>query len=426
MRKWGDLTTSVPMTFWIIAALLACAATAALVWPLLGARIAQDPESTDSGRRLAVYRDRRDEIERERAVGRLTDAEAQTAQNELLDEVAVGFDEADVTPAAPTQARRRPIIALLVAILLPALALLTYQQVGAPHATDAEAVAGAGAMTATERLAQVQAAIAELQARTAADPEDGEAWAMLAAANKMIGENEKAIPAFERALALLGPHPRLLADLAEAIAITQGGRFAGRPTELLGQALANDPRDPKANGLMGAAMFQAGDMGRARTHLEALLAQLDPASQQAAQIRDVLADIGGDPGAAGETGDAPSAEGPTLVAGQVEIDAAQLADLPPSATVFVSARAPSGPRMPFAAVRQPLAHFNGGFALGDAQSMLAQRKLSDAGEVVVEVRISASGNAAPAAGDVFGVSAPVAPGAPGATDLVVRIDQVVP
>ena len=42
------------------------------------------------------------------------------------------------------------------------------------------------------------------------------------------------------------------------------------------------------------------------------------------------------------------------------------------------------------------------------------------------VRISASGDATPGPGDLFGVSEPVAPGAAEATDLVVRIDQVVP
>lgn len=413
------MTTSIPMSFWIIAALIACAATAAIVWPLLGARIAQDPESTDSGRRLAVYRDRRDEIERERAAGRLTEAEARAAEEELLDEVASSFDDI-AAPAGPRPARRRLGAAIAVAIALPLLAMLTYQQVGAPHAADPATLAAGN-----DPLAAVRTVMAELQARVAADPRDGEAWAMLAAANKLVGDHDTAIPAFERALDLLGPHARLLADLAESIAITQGGRFAGRPVELLRQALAVDPRDPKANGLMGAAMFQAGDMVLARKHLEALLAQLDPDGEQAAQIREVLAGLGGErPGAAPAAAAAPDAS--PLVAGQVEIDAGRRAQLPDDATVFVSARAPTGPRMPFAATRAPLSEFDGRFALGDAQSMLAQRPLSDAPEVVVEVRISASGDATPASGDLFGVSEPVAPGADAATDLVVRVDQVVP
>lgn len=419
------MTTSIPMSFWIIAALIACAATAAIVWPLLGARIAQDPESTDSGRRLDVYRDRRYEIEREREAGRLTESEARAAEAELLDEVASSFDESIAPAAGPVPARRRLGAAIAVAIGLPLLAMLTYQRVGAPHATDVATLASSPA----DALAQVRAVIAELEARVAASPDDGEAWAMLASANKLIGEHEAAIPAFERALRLLGPHARLLADLAESIAITQGGRFAGRPVELLGQALEADPRDPKANGLMGAAMFQAGDMVLARRHLEALLAQLDPDGEQAAQIRGVLASLGGaDPaaGASDATGADAAGDARPLVAGHVEIDAERRARLPGTATVFVSARAPGGPRMPFAATRVPLSEFEGRFALGDAQSMLAQRRLSDAAEVVVEVRISASGDATPGPGDLFGVSEPVAPGAAEATDLVVRIDQVVP
>lgn len=417
------------MAFWIIAALLSCAATAALVWPLFGARIAQDPESTDSGRRLAVYRDRRDEIERERAAGRLTDAEAKIAQDELLDEVATGFDEAGSRPVAPVQARRRPLIALAVAIVLPALALLTYQQVGTPQAGSAQAWEHPAPPTAADHLAQVQEAITELEARVAAEPGDADAWAMLATANRLIGEHEAAIPAYERAIALMGPHARLLADLAESIAITQNGHFAGRPVELLRQALEADPRDQKANGLMGAAMFQADDLDAARRHLGILLAQLDPASEQATQIREVLVSIGGDAGATGQSPDTripPPNDGPALVAGRVEIGATELAGLPAGAIVFVSARAPSGPRMPFAAIRKPLAQFDGSFALGDEESMVAQRRLSGADEVIVEVRISASGNAAPASGDLFGVSKPVVPGASDATDLVVRIDQVVP
>src|SRR5690606_8715429 len=175
----------------------------------------------------------------------------------------------------------------------------------------------------------------------------------------------------------------------------------------------------------------AGDMAGARKYLEALLGQLDPAGQQAAQIRAVLADIDGGGNAAdatdADTAPAPAAAGAAaLVAGHVELDAERRADLPGTATVFVSARAPSGSRMPFAATREPLAQFDGKFALGDAESMLAQRQLSDAPEVVVEVRISASGDAAPASGDLFGVSEPGAPGADAATALGLRADPVVP
>ncbi|MND08486.1 hypothetical protein D3C83_311080 [compost metagenome] len=49
--------------------------------------------------------------------------------------------------------------------------------------------------------------------------------------------------------------------------------------------------------------------------------------------------------------------------------------------------------------------------------------LSNASEVVVEARISVSGNAVPSSGDLIGSSAAVVPGA---TGLAITIDRVVP
>lgn len=417
------------MIFWILVALLVGAAIAAIVWPLVGARIGQDPQAADSRQRLAVYRDRREEIEREKRSGRLTEAEARSTEQELLDEVAAGFDEAELAATPSAAARRRPLAAVLVTLLIPLLAVIVYLEVGSPHLSDS-AAAGQDprAEELRERIAQVRGAITEFEARVAQEPDDAEAWAALGAAHKLIGENSEAIPAFERALALHGPHSRLLTDLAEAVALTQDGRFAGRPTELLEQALATNPLDAKANGLMGAAMFQVGDMERARNYLETLLAQLDPGSPQAQQIRDAIARTGtaAAPDSPGDATPPAASSAPALVSGRVEIDPRQRANVPGTAVVFISARAPTGPRIPYAAARHALAGFDGSFALADAQSMVATRKLSDASEVVVEVRISATGNATPASGDLFGVSQAVAPGSPEATSLLVAVDQSVP
>ena len=52
----------------------------------------EDLSGSDEARRLAVYRDRRAEIESERRAGRLGDEEAARAQEELLDDAAVQFE----------------------------------------------------------------------------------------------------------------------------------------------------------------------------------------------------------------------------------------------------------------------------------------------------------------------------------------------
>ena len=63
------------------------------------------------------------------------------------------------------------------------------------------------------------------------------------------------------------------------------------------------------------------------------------------------------------------------------------------------------------------------FTLTDEMAMSPAATISKAGKVVIEARVSKSGEVKPQAGDLAGTSAPVAPGA---TDVRVTIDRVVP
>jgi cytochrome c-type biogenesis protein CcmH len=79
--------------------------------------------------------------------------------------------------------------------------------------------------------------------------------------------------------------------------------------------------------------------------------------------------------------------------------------------------------MPLAVVRIPASELPKEFTLDDSMGMAAGAKLSSAGEVVVEARLSRTGNALPQPGDLFGRSAPVKPGT---TGLRITVDQTVP
>jgi cytochrome c-type biogenesis protein CcmH len=79
--------------------------------------------------------------------------------------------------------------------------------------------------------------------------------------------------------------------------------------------------------------------------------------------------------------------------------------------------------MPLAALRIRASELPRDFALDDTMGMAAGTKLSSASEVIVEARLSRTGNALPQPGDLFGKSGPIKPGA---TGLRITIDQVVP
>lgn len=454
------------MLLWVSIAVATLVATAAIVWPLLSSRPPVQADARDEDRRrLAVFRDRRNEIERERAAGRLSDADAEQAQADLLRQVAEDLPEAGTAPqgtapgraaAAASDARPRSaaaapgraatLVALALALLVPLIAVGVYHRVGAPELASLDLRAGHPPVDAGD----VEALVAGIEQRTRERPDDGEAWAMLAEARRMQGRHAEAVAAFEQATRLLPADARLLADYAESLAVLAKGDFSGRPTELLERALAADPDEAKAIALMGAAQYRLGNLEAARGYLKKLLDSLPAGSDDAAQIGQVLARVdselaqggarssagtpaapsagsgasaGGSaaPAAAGEA-QAPGATAASSVTGTVSIDAGLADRVRAGDTLYVIARQAGGPPIPIAAVRETNARLPMKFTIGDADAMDPSRRLSSAESLVLEARLSRSGNAMRQPGDLYGQLAGVAPGQ---HDVAIVIDRVV-
>ncbi len=430
------------MLFWVLVGSLTIAALLPIVWPLLRARSQAAPDESLSPL-VAVFRDRRREINTEREAGRLTALEAEAAQAELLDQMATELppeslgqvEPDDQRPMAGAQTAMR-IAALAIALLLPASAVLVYQSLGAPELASADPAE----MSGTLDEARIKAMIEDLEKRVTTNPDDGEAWMMLGGARKFLGDHASAIQAFDRALQRVPPGARLLAELAESIAITQQGRFSGRPLALLEQALALDAEDPKGIALMGAAQFQAGNLAAARVHLKKLLDSMPQDRPEREELTGVLARIDAQIGQAGPQPGAaqppvPAASGQPApqahaadvsqagaISGRISVAPEFMARAGEARTLFVFARAPAGPRVPYAVLRIDNPTLPLDFTLDDALAMDSARRLSSAETVVIEARLSRSGNALRQPGDLFGESPSVKPGAKG---LALRIDQEV-
>jgi cytochrome c-type biogenesis protein CcmH len=466
--------------FWIAVAVLTLGATAFVVWPLMraGRRAAESTESADTARRLAVYRDRRAEIESDRAAGRIGDDEAKRSLEELFAEAAAQFpgDTAALEREQRGASAESPRIGWAMAslVVVPAAALLVYSQLGAPGLIGADPAAHSGQPGMSQSVQQMMAGLEE---RVRKNPKDGEAWATLGEAHKIRGDMAASIKAYEKAVELMPQNAAVLTEYAESLALAHGGDFSGRPTQLVERAHALDPSDLKTTLILGVVRYRAGNLQEALGLLKKVLAAVPAQSEDAQQIGHMIAriegELGGAPAAArapaagapfaqphppiaqappaqsppaqsppaqSPPAQGPSAQGPAAAApkeaagatkpsgaatitGTITIDEATRKQLPPGAVLFVLARAPEGPRIPFAALRLTAGQWPVRFELGDAQAMDPSRLLSSAEKVVVEARVSATGEAIRKSGDPFGVSAPVAPGA---RDLTIRIDQRVP
>ncbi|HMM51299.1 MAG TPA: c-type cytochrome biogenesis protein CcmI, partial [Burkholderiaceae bacterium] len=127
------------------------------------------------------------------------------------------------------------------------------------------------------------------------------------------------------------------------------------------------------------------------------------------------------PAAAGEA-QAPGATAASSVTGTVSIDAGLADRVRAGDTLYVIARQAGGPPIPIAAVRETNARLPMKFTIGDADAMDPSRRLSSAESLVLEARLSRSGNAMRQPGDLYGQLAGVAPGQ---HDVAIVIDRVV-
>ncbi|MCK6386664.1 MAG: c-type cytochrome biogenesis protein CcmI [Zoogloea sp.] len=403
--------------FWISSGLLTLAVLAVLCWPLLrrhgGAGASRKAINT------AIYRDQLAELERDLASGALSQADYGSARDELerrvLEDVA-----ADAATAAPASPRRLPRTALALAVTLPLAAALLYVVLGTPAALDPAAREGQQASAA-----EIEKMVDTLAAKLEKDPGNLEGWAMLGRSYIVTGRFADAARAFDKAGPAMEASSELMLQVAELSAELNEGRVEGRGQELLQRVLKAEPQNPQALVLAGTDAFFRSNFADAVRHWETVLAMLPPDSPDArnlaAGIEKARSQLGADKASAKPKA---GAEAPTgkAVSGRVELAPALKAKASPDDVVFIFARAAEGPRMPLAVVRTRVADLPRDFTLDDSMALSPDLKLSSAGSLRIEARVSKSGDAAARPGDLRGESGPVQPGA---RKLGIVIDKVV-
>lgn len=273
-------------TFIAVAAVLTLAAMAVLVF---GPRLQRRAGEVSRGEaNAAALRQQRAELDRDRDRGLLGEDEYLRARDELRQRLLADLEPMTGAGAAGRIAPRTALLALAGALPLAAAAL--YGLLGHPRLIEAppaasvlQAGAPGGAAIDELRLA--------LEAQVTARPGDARAWVLLARARMQRDQFEPAAQAYARALevsAAVARDPQIWCEYADALGMAQG-RLAGRPRELIGRALALDPRHPRALEMAGSAAYEAGDFRAAARQWNLLLPQLPAGSEARAQLAAAIA-----------------------------------------------------------------------------------------------------------------------------------------
>ncbi|HSD75004.1 MAG TPA: hypothetical protein VLB75_09565 [Steroidobacteraceae bacterium] len=244
----------------------------------------------------------------------------------------------------------------------------------------------------------------QFEARVAAEPNDVQAWLALAQRYRQQREFARAREAFARLIALDAMTADAWADYADVLASLAGGSLAGESARAIDRALALEPKHTKALWLKASLAHEQHRYDESLALWKEIRALLPPESTDARLIDDNIAEAAR---LAGSTVDAGSRAAPQkfrMVAGTVSIDRKLAPRVPSGATLFIYAKAVDSPGPPLAVLRTKAASWPVTFQLDDTLAMLPERKLSAFDQVIVEARISRSGNAAPAPGDLIAVS----------------------
>lgn len=413
------------MTLFVaLAAAMVLLALALVVVPLLRhvpARGANDDPA------LVVLADAADELQAQRVSGALSDAEYARTLRELEQQALQSHAASARSGGVGSSLRANWGAALATAIAMPLVAVALYLAVGQPSAINGNRpLVGAGGSPHLPG----DNAITALSQRLARDGNDAEGWVLLARSSFQARRIDEALNAYRKATALQGGNADLWVEYANTLAIANDRKLSGEPTQLVARALEIDPDNLNALAFAGLAALQGGDRGLALRHWQRLQSLVPDGSEDHERIAALIARAQGEPPPARTTLAAqavqrpvePGTAGAPSIRGTVSLDAALASQVAPTDTLFVFARAPSGPPMPLAAMRTRATGWPVAFTLDDSSAMAPGQALSQSGRVHIVARISRLGSPSAQPGDIEGTIESVAVGA---SDVRVVLSRVV-
>ena len=274
----------------------------------------------------------------------------------------------------------------------------------APPAADSVA-------SAPPSAAALPPSAGELERRVATNPRDAQSWLALADLRRSQRDYRGARAAYMRVVDLRAMSAQSWADYADVLGSLAGGSLAGEAGQAIDSALALDAANPKALWLKASQANEQRHFAEALGWWRKLRAVLPPDSPDARMVEANIAEatsLAGQRNAAsaGGTDAVTSTAAGAEVSGTVTLDARFANRVQSDATLFIYAKAADSPGPPLAVLRTTANTWPVRFRLDDSMAMIPTRRLSQFDRVVIEARISRTGQATPATGDLY-VTSPV-------------------
>lgn len=388
---------------WIAFAILLLPALWLLVLPLRQARTLHDKQKdfeandTSAEQNIAIFERRLASLEAARERGDIDDARFDEDRLEIERNLLEDTQNLKRRPLKTWVSGR--LVVPLVMIGVAAVSIGWYQLQGAE-----------GDLMLLEARREIQADpeasltlyIERMEAQAERQPDNPNVWSELFPLYRETGQTEKAVNALERLIDIEGRQAPLLAQLAQLRFFMQGRELTPDVQALVDETLAQDPRQPTVLGLLGVHAFDQGEYETAIDRWRRAIANIEDQAtadslREGIRIAQQRLGVAPEQTQAQDQGSAPG------IVANVSLDAELADSMPNDATVFIVARDMEGELPPLAVVTASVAELPTTVVLDDANAMSPQAVLSQVEQARLIVRVSASGQATPQPGDLFGV-----------------------
>jgi cytochrome c-type biogenesis protein CcmH len=404
------------LIFWGTALLLCLIAAGFVLLPLLFAHRREDADDR-SGVNIGIFGERQRELASALDSGEI-DADSFDVldvelKRNLLQDTADAMASTAPESSARHGARGSRWLPVALAVLVPVFALIAYSDLGFSWgrmndvllAGDLQQVAGA-----PHGASDMETAVARLAERLKQQPDNDEAWFLLAQSYMNLERYDESIKAFQH---LVDRYPKdgdLRSYLAEVMFLAAGRVITPEVDAAIDSTLALNPQNVTILEIRGMDAFSRGALGESVSYFQRALAsgaegeRAQVLNQTIDGIKSMMRQQGlalpvdaAAPAtavaAATTTTTATTTEEGTGRSIAVAVSLANDLPMPANAAVFVYARAMAGPPMPLAVRRLGLNELPLTLVLDESMAMAPGMGLANFDTVEVVARVSSSGMA---------------------------------
>lgn len=252
---------------------------------------------------------------------------------------------------------------------------------------------------------ELQAFALALRTKLDQSGDDEVAWMLLGRVAMSLNEFDMAMQSFDKVLKMNPDNKQVLISYSQVLLMEGSDANMSRAATMLSRVLKAEPTNIDAISLLALIAYERKDWLQAKTAFEVLLASMEQNDPRYSMIAERIAEIDAHLNNEQQISNTELAEASNSeISITVDLDSALADSQPQNGTLFVFAKAASGPQMPLAVVKMTEYSFPLTVTLSDTNAMVEGLNLSSVDKIILTARLSKDATVVTSSGELEGKS----------------------